>query len=96
VSNVSTQGQLPGAVWRFLAHQPDSSLELQNEGIFDELVVDDWLHIEQMDHSQWWMRIGDAQVFVTVQSDGKSEVNITRGVYSEVHGETTLNVDSVD
>ena len=26
---------------------------------FDELVLDDWFHIERMDHNEFWMRVGD-------------------------------------
>lgn len=37
---------------------------------FDEVVVDDWFHIEKMDDRHWWMRIGDLNVNVHVRSDG--------------------------
>lgn len=37
---------------------------------FDELVIDDWFHIEQMDKRFWWMAIGDLNINVHVRSDG--------------------------
>ena len=52
----------PGSTWRFLAWTKSGDpIERQSKGgeTFDELVVDDWLHIEQMDRDTWWMRIGD-------------------------------------
>ena len=53
----------PGETWRFLALVDDDELALDSRdhpgAVFDELVVDDWLHIESMDRDTWWMRIGD-------------------------------------
>ena len=52
----------PGSTWRFLAWVDDDELALDSKdhpgAVFDELVVDDWLHVEQMDRDTWWMRIG--------------------------------------
>lgn len=47
--------------------------------VFDELVVDDWFHIEQMDTRLWWMRIGNADgkslvVWVRIPSKGDAVV----------------------
>jgi hypothetical protein len=47
-----------------LAHVKERPVELENQGVIDELVIDDWLHLEQMSERQWWLRIGDARVFV--------------------------------
>lgn len=53
--------------------------------VFDELVIDDWLHLEQMDTNSWWMRVGDACVNVTVRKGGKVvDVSVERGVYGPV------------
>jgi hypothetical protein len=49
--------------------------------VFDELVIDDWFHLEQMDDNQWWMRIGDAMVNVRVKDGKAAEVLIERGQY---------------
>lgn len=55
---------------------------MANEGIFDELVVDDWLHIEQLDRSEWWIKVGDAQIFVRINDSGEAEgLTVARGVY---------------
>jgi hypothetical protein len=37
---------------------------------FDELVVGRWIHIEQMDTTQWWMNIGGLTVWVKADRDG--------------------------
>jgi hypothetical protein len=84
-------GGVPGARWRFLAHQEQGSLQLENQGVFDELVVDDWLHIEQMDETIWWMRLGDARIMVTVVAGARAIVDIERGAYDAVNGQTTVS-----
>lgn len=38
---------------------------------FDELVVDDWLHVEQQDVNTWWMTVGGVTLWVTANRDGK-------------------------
>jgi hypothetical protein len=43
----------PGRRWRVLAHREDGKVELENQGTFDELVVDDWLHM-----SKWTTTFG--------------------------------------
>jgi hypothetical protein len=52
---------VPGARWRILAHDGADAVQLENRGILDEVVVDDWMHLEQMDERRWWMRVGDAR-----------------------------------
>lgn len=74
-------GNIPGQRWRLLAHQEERAFEVENQGLFDELVVDDWLHVEKMDTNLWWMRIGDARVFVELSSDGKAEVKFQPNAY---------------
>lgn len=55
----------PGHRWRVLAHRKNGDrVELKNEGCFDEVVVDDWLHVEQMGVRDWWAQIGDAWVWI--------------------------------
>jgi hypothetical protein len=56
-----------GTTWRFLAwaKSGDPIDRASKDGeVFDELVVDDWLHIEKMDRERWWMRVGDVVVWV--------------------------------
>ena len=78
----------PGRSWRVLAHSERGPVELENQGILDEIVVDDWLHLEQMNESQWWMRVGDARLWISIEGDGKARVNIERGCYDDIRGET--------
>jgi hypothetical protein len=84
----STKKEVPGTRWRLLAHRGGEPVELENQGVIDEVVIDDWLHLEQMDTSQWWMRLGDARVLITIAEDGRAHVDIERGSYGDVHGET--------
>lgn len=84
--------KVPGANWRFLAHDANSRTELENKGIFDELVVDNWLHVEQMDERVWWLMIGDARILVTIDPNGAATVDIERGFYAPMRGKT-VNAD---
>lgn len=67
-----------GSKWRLLAwkNKGQEKVEMHNEGIFDELVIDDWFHIEQMDTDAWWMRIGRYNVNIQLRKDGKHRVRI--------------------
>ena len=42
---------------------------------FDELVIDDWFHIEQMDDRRWWMCVGDLHINIHVRHDGRRVVS---------------------
>ncbi|MCC7540627.1 MAG: hypothetical protein IT379_30710 [Deltaproteobacteria bacterium] len=57
--------------------------------MFDELVVDDWLHVEWLDERVWWMRLGDARIQVEICDDGIAKVDIVRGFYEPVRGESS-------
>jgi hypothetical protein len=76
-----------GETWRFLAHREDASVELKNQGVFDELVVDKWLHIEQMEDDLWWIRVGDIRIWVRL-GDEQPTVDVERGCYGPVKGAT--------
>lgn len=59
----------------------DKAPHLGSTWEFDELVIDDWFHIEQMDTRVWWMRVGNQDdnsfvVWVTVDRDGVAEVSV--------------------
>jgi hypothetical protein len=66
-----------GRKWRILAHnlRKPEPIRLSSDDhpgyVFDELVIDRWLHLEQMDTRQWWLAIGDDMVVITVDGDGK-------------------------
>ena len=70
----------PGARWRILARDGEREITAENEGVFDELVIDGWLHLEQMTDDTWWMRVGDARIHIKVLPDGRPEVSIERDV----------------
>lgn len=84
--NEDRSGDIWGHTWRVLAHYGKSRLDLRNEGQFDELVVDQWLHVEQMGDDQWWIHIGrhdgsehDVTVWITLRTDGTHEVTVRYG-----------------
>ena len=70
----------PGYRWRLLAHndKSDQPIDVRHDradGVcFDELVVDGWLHIEQMSARQWWMDIAGLTVNVWIKASGVPEV----------------------
>lgn len=97
----------PGSLWRILAqsygergglevvtqpHAYPEKISVPAKGyIFDELVIDNWFHLEQMSDRSWWLRIGDADINVTVGERGEaSSVHVRRGDHGEVRGETEL------
>jgi hypothetical protein len=71
----------PGHKWRILAKAGDETVELEDRGVFDELVIDQWLHLEQMDERRWWMRVGDACNTIEILADGRAQVSIDRAMY---------------
>ncbi len=53
---------------------------------FDELVVDHWLHVEQMSATLWAMDIGGVMVSVTVSRDGRPQRILVEGPEGDVPG----------
>jgi hypothetical protein len=78
---------VPGKRWRLLAHEGEGSFEVENRGIIDEVVIDNWLHLEQMDEQEWWMRLGDARIWIYVEPTGV-RIDVERGAYEKVRGDT--------
>ena len=72
-----------GSVWRTLASKwirgpmYGDRVEAKSDGdsVFDELVIDDWFHLEQMDVRTWWIGIGDAHIWVHVPISGPPEIS---------------------
>ncbi len=59
-----TRNRMP---WRVLAHvDEEARVSIENAGEFDEVVLGDWLHVEQMDTTHYWIRLGDADINVTI------------------------------
>jgi hypothetical protein len=84
----TNEATTPGTRWRVLAQRESESIQWENEGVLDEVVVDDWLHLEQMDARQWWLRLGDARILISIEPSGKARVDIERGSYEQTLGET--------
>ncbi len=66
----------PGYEWRILAH-PDGGakpLDLRftphARHCFDELVIDDWFHLEQMSDRHWHIIIGDIHIDAVIRANG--------------------------
>lgn len=55
---------------------------LDGDWEFDELVIDDWFHLEQMSERTWWMGVGKGDdywhVNVTVDGKGEAVVNVEK------------------
>lgn len=74
-----------GRSWRLLAHREiGEDLSVENEGLFDELILDHWFHLERMEERLWWLRVGDARLLVELHEDGSAELKIERGFYEDV------------
>lgn len=41
--------------------------------VFDEVAVDSWLHVEQMDTNRWWMSVAGLHINVRVGRNGKAQ-----------------------
>jgi hypothetical protein len=71
----------PGASWRVSSRHPrhgfgGGASSIDHPGsIIDEVVIDGWLHLEQMDTRRWWMRVGDLHINVHLRTDGSTRVS---------------------
>lgn len=83
--------QIPGERWSVQSRGEAGPMVHEGEGVFDELWVDDWLHIEEMEDGYWWMRVGDAEIHVDVDLEGRVTVDVVRGSYGPIVGTTTNN-----
>lgn len=74
--------------WRILAVKDGEKIELENQGVLDEVVLQSWFHLEQLDEREWFLRVGDARIIVSAEVDGSTRVDIERGFFVNVNGET--------
>lgn len=56
--------------------QAQRCFEVQSEGVFDELVVDHWLHVEQMNERAWMIRVGETGIWVDVNANGEVAMRV--------------------
>ncbi len=88
----------PGYRWRILAHHTkklggrnpgytgeDIQIRSDRDGDlveFDELCIDDWFHLEQMDSRDWWLGIGNGDdywhVNIHVDREGQAHVSMEK------------------
>jgi hypothetical protein len=86
-----------GLSWRLSYDDADGTrINVEDGGDLDEVVIDQWCHIERMDRRAWWLRIGDAWVWAHVGPDGRAEVKIMRGEYDGLGGWTTAGGGTVE
>lgn len=79
----------PGSHWRLLAHRKDGSrCAPEDDGVFDELVVDNWLHVEQMDTRTWWMDLAGFRVSIHLPADPRQPPAI--GIECDDHARHTM------
>ena len=88
MSNPDEKTEL-GRQWRLLAIKPEGPLNLENEGVFDELAVDTWLHVENLDTNLWFLRVGDARIIVTLITGEQPIVQVERGFFEPPRGPTS-------
>jgi hypothetical protein len=66
----------PGTRWRMRCYDGESAVEMKDHGILDEVVVDDWFHLEQMDYQEWHLGLGNISIWIRIDKDGKPNIEI--------------------
>lgn len=72
----------PGRWWvvRSEADKRGRKQEVRGQGDeFDELVVGHWIHLERMDNRVWWMRLGQVDLWITIERNGEVGVLVQAG-----------------
>lgn len=77
----SPQGRARQHLRRALRHS--SSVAMHSEEVaesvqFDELVIDDWFHLEQMSERHYWMRVGEYDLNVHIDGKGVATVGVVK------------------
>lgn len=71
-----------GVRWRTPVPGDERRVILDGNWEFDELVIDDWFHIEQMNERQWWLGVGNGDdywhVNVTIDGRGRASVSVEK------------------
>lgn len=81
MAQIKADRRQPGRWWRFSAYDAehrrfDPSATTYHGYRFDELVVDDWFHIEQMNDRLWWMRVGEHNFWIHVPRDHRRPAQV--------------------
>ncbi len=83
----------PGYRWRWLAwnrktgEKHTQSFDQKDDVCFDELVIDDWFHLEQMNERHWWLGLGRGGDTLHIRIQIPAKGQITVGIEDE--GEDT-------
>ena len=68
-----------GATWRVTSYDAaHRRVETESKGgtVLDEVVIDQWFHLEQMDTRHWWLGIGDVHIHIWIGRDGRPAVSV--------------------
>lgn len=79
----------PGYKWRTLAKTDIDDYEYNKKDLieqlsdgkryFDELVIDNWFHLEMMSENSYWMRVGEYRIDVKfIDGSDKPEVYVEK------------------
>jgi hypothetical protein len=71
----------PGTHWKVLAQDSEGAFKATSEmydRTFDELVLDRWLHLEQMDTNYYWMQLGPLHLNIALKPNGDVDIGISR------------------
>ncbi len=77
--------------WETVGEVDGEKVRRPGDGTFDELTVDGWLRIEQLEPGLYWLRVGDVRLTAEVGPNGAVTVNVQRGAYAPVRGTTTVH-----
>lgn len=73
----------PGSKWRILAQGDGTAkvdIRTETGPAFDEVVIDDWFHLEQFTEHDWHAYVGGVRMDIHVGRDGKTVVRVNGAV----------------
>lgn len=88
--NALTDADLLTRKWRIVAKDGDRRVEREYDGVLTDLAIDGWFHLEQMDDYGYRLRIGDAEIVVSIEDDDSIFVDVQRGAHGPTNGPTDV------
>lgn len=61
------------ANWDYAGQRREAN-ESHGAGVLDEVVIDQWFHVERMDERQFWLRVGEAEFDISIDRLGNATV----------------------
>ncbi len=55
-----------------------TTVKYTKDNEFDELIIDDWIHLERMDKDKFWMRLGQVEFDITILPNGQPEIKVRK------------------